>query len=51
MTHEEKTWKITNSQVNEDLSCNHIEADSRLILKASKSKHLIVIRVTDKDVL
>ena len=51
VTREEKTWKITNSQVNKDLSCNHIEADSRLILKASKSKHLIVIRVTDKDVL
>ena len=51
MTHEEKTWKITNSQVNKDLSCNHIEADSRLMLKASKSKHPIVIRVSDEDVL
>ena len=28
VTYEEKTWKITNSYVNEDLSCNHIEADS-----------------------
>ena len=34
--HEEKTCKITNSQVNEDLSCNHIDGDSRLILEASK---------------
>ena len=25
VTHKEKTWKITNSQVYEDLSCNHIE--------------------------
>ena len=28
VTYEEKTWKITNSYVNEDLSRNHIEADS-----------------------
>ena len=28
VTYEEKTWKITNSYVNEDLSCNHIETDS-----------------------
>ena len=51
MTHEEKTWKITNSQVNEDLSCNHIEVDTRLILEASKSKHPVVIRASDTDVL
>ena len=43
MTHEEKTWVITSYQVNEDLSCNHIEA--------SKSKHPVVIRPSDTDVL
>ena len=48
---EEKTWKITNSQVNEDLSCNHIEADTRLILEALKSKHSVVITASDTDVL
>lgn len=29
MPHEEKTWKVTNSQLNEDLSCNHVETDTR----------------------
>ena len=51
VTHRGKTWKITNSQVNEDLTCNHIEADTRLILEASKSKHPIVLRASDTDVL
>ena len=51
MKHNEKTWKITNSQVYEDLSCNHIEVDTRLLLEASKSKHLVVIRASDADVL
>ena len=51
MTHEEKTWAITNSQVYEDLSYNHIETDTRLILEASKSKYPIVIRASDTDAL
>ena len=50
MTHEEKTRKIINSQVKEDLSCNQIEADTRSILEASKSKHLVVLRASDTDV-
>ena len=50
MTHEEKTRKITNSQVKEDLSCNQIEADTRSILEASKSNHLVVLRASDTDV-
>ena len=49
--HEEKTWKITNGQANEVLSCNHIEADTRLILEVSKSKHPVFIRASDTDVL
>ena len=51
VTQKEKTWKITNSQINEDLSYNHIEADTRLILKASNSKHPAVITASDTDVL
>ena len=51
MTHEEKTWAITNSQVYEDLSYNHIETDTRLILEASKSKYPVVIRASDTDAL
>ena len=51
MTHEEKTWIFTSNQVNEDLSCNHIEADTRLIMAASKSKHPVVIRASDTNIL
>ena len=29
MPHEEKNRKVTNSQLNEDLSCNHVETDTR----------------------
>ena len=43
--------KKPRNQVNEDLSCNHIEADTRLILKASKSKYSVVIRVSDTNIL
>ena len=43
--------KKPSNQVNEDLSCNHIEADTRLILKASKSKYSVVIRVSDTNIL
>ena len=50
MTHE-KTCIIISNHVNEDLSCNHIETDTRLILEASESKHPVVIRASDKDVL
>ena len=45
-----KTWIITSNEVNEDLSCNHIEADTRLILEASKSKHPVVIRASDTNI-
>ena len=50
VTHEEKTWKINSSQVSEDLSCIHTENNTRLILKASKSKHPVVIRASGTDV-
>ena len=46
LTHKEKTWKITKCQVNK-----YIEADTRLILEASKSKHPVVLRASDTDVL
>ena len=51
VTHVEKTWKIINSHVNADLSCHHIEDDTRFILYTSKSKHPVVIRASDTDVL
>ena len=51
VTHEEKTWKITNSQVNEDLYSNHIKADTILKLEASKLKHPVVIRASNTDLL
>ena len=51
MTHEGKTWIITSNQVIEDLSYNHIEADTSLILEASKSKHPVVIRASDTNIL
>ena len=51
VTYEEKTWIITSNQVNEDLSCNHIEAGTRLILEASKSKHPVVKRASDTNIL
>ena len=50
VAHEEKTWKITNNQVYDDLSYNHIEADTTLILEASISKHPVVIRAFDTGV-
>ena len=43
VTHEEKNWIITRNQVNEDLSCNNTEV--------SKSKHPLVIRASDTDIL
>ena len=32
-------------------SCNHHEADTRLVLHASQSKYPVIIRATDTDVL
>ena len=51
VTHEEKTWIITSNPVNEDLSCNHTEADTRLTLEASKSKHPVIIRASDTNII
>ena len=51
VTEEEKTWGITTNSVMELLPCNHIEADTRLILEASKSELPVVIKATDTDVL
>ena len=50
VAHEEKTLKITNNQVYDDLSYNHIEADTTLILEASISKHPVVIGASDTGV-
>ena len=51
MPHEEKNRKVTNSQLNEDLSCNHVETDTRQLLEGRKSKHPAVITASDTDVL
>ena len=50
VAHEEKTLKITNNQVYDDLSYNHTEADTTLILEASISKHPVVIGASDTGV-
>ena len=51
VTQESRTLQITNDNVTEVESSNHIEADTRLILEASKSTNDIVIRSADTDVL
>ena len=51
VTQEEHTWRITKDDVVELVSCNHIEADTRLILEASKSYFPVVINATDTDIL
>ena len=50
VAHEEKTLKITSNQVYDDLSYNHTEADTTLILEASISKHPVVIGASDTGV-
>ena len=51
VTEETQTWGITRNDVVEMLPCNHIEADTRLILEASKSDLPVVIKATDTDIL
>ena len=51
VTEERRTILITTDEVTELESCNHIEADTRLILEASKSPNDVVIRCVDTDVL
>ena len=46
-----RTIQIKNDNVTEVEPSNHIEADTRLILEASKSTNDIVIRSADTDVL
>ena len=51
VTHDQQPFLITNDVVNELLPYNHIEADTRLILEATKSDNHVVIRSADTDVL
>jgi hypothetical protein len=51
VTEEEKTWLITRVKIEQLESCNHHEADTRLILQASKSNDPVVVLATDTDVL
>lgn len=47
----QKNWKINISRVNEDLFCNHTQADTKFILDASKPKYPVVIGASDTGVL
>ena len=51
VTEEENTCLITNVKVEMLDSSNHHEADTRLILQASKSKDPVIVRATDTDIL
>ena len=51
VTEEEKTWLITRTSIQELESCNHYEADTRLVLHASQSAVPVIVRATDTDVL
>lgn len=51
MTEERKTWLITQTDIKELEDCNHHEADTRLVLHASKSKDPVIVRATDTDIL
>lgn len=51
VTEEENTWLITKTSLEELESCNHHEADTRLILRAIKSVDPIIIHARDTDVL
>ena len=51
VTQESRTLQITNDNLTGVESSNHIVADTRLILEASKSTNDIVIRLADTDVL
>ena len=51
VTEEENTWLITQMSIEKLESCNHHEADTRLVLHASQSKYPVIIRATDTDVL
>ena len=51
MTEEENTWLITQTNIEKLESCNHHEADTRLVLHASQFMGPLIIRATDTDVL
>ena len=50
VTEEDNTWLITQLKIEMLDSCNHHEADTRLILHASKSTDPVIVRATDTDV-
>ena len=51
MTEEDNTCLITNVKVEMFDSSNHHEADTRLILQATKSIDPVIVRSTDTDIL
>ena len=48
---EENTWLITQTNIEKLESCNHDEADTRLVLHASQSTGPVIIRATDTNVV
>ena len=48
---DEKTWSLTATGVEQLPSSNHIEADTRIILEASKSSNTVIVRGADTDIL
>uniref|UniRef100_UPI00358E375C uncharacterized protein n=1 Tax=Myxine glutinosa TaxID=7769 RepID=UPI00358E375C len=51
VTEEQNTWLITQTKFEQLESCNHHEADTRLVLHASKCEGSVVIKASDTDVL
>ena len=51
VTEEDKTWLLTNTNVEQLDHCNHTEADTRLVLHASRCKNPVIIRATDTDIM
>ena len=48
---EEKTWSLTATSVEQLPSSNHVEADTRIILEASKSSNTVIVRGADTAIL
>ena len=50
-TESTNTWEITPPGINMLFTCNHHEADTRIVLHASRFIKPVIITVTDTDVL
>ena len=45
------TWKITRDSVQDIFECNHVEADTRVVLHASESLNPVRVVASDTDIL